>query len=63
MSNFPHIDFVTADGPLVLQAELDCEVNQMNWLLEEHEHINEEIAKKIATAKADLINKYSIEEI
>ena len=63
MSYFPCISFVTADGPLVLQAELDCEVNQMNWLLEEHENINEEIAKKVGVAKADLINKYNIEEI
>jgi len=63
MSYFPCISFVTANGTLVLQAELDCEVNQMNWLLEEHEHINEEIAKKVGVAKADLINKYNIEEI
>jgi hypothetical protein len=63
MSYFPHIDFVTADGPVSYQAELDCSVNQMNWLNEEHEHINEEIATKVAVAKADLINKYNIEEI
>jgi hypothetical protein len=63
MSYFPHIDFVTADGPVSYQAELDCSVNQMTWLLEEHDHINEEIAAKVATAKTDLINKYSIEEI
>ena len=59
----PMIDFNTADGTLVLQAELDCSVNQMTWLLEEHGHLNDEIATKVATAKADLINKYSIEEI
>lgn len=63
MSYFPHIDFVTAGGPVSYQAQLDCSVNQMLWLLEDHDHINEEIATKIAAAKADLINKYSIEEI
>ena len=63
MSYFPHIDFVTADGKVSYQAELDCSINPMNWLNEEHEHINDEIGTKIAAAKANLINKYSIEEL
>ena len=63
MANHPVINFSTAEGELNFQAELDCSVNQMTWLLEDHDHINEEIATKIAAAKTDLINKYSIEEI
>ena len=63
MSNFPHIDFVTAEGKVSYQAELDCNINTMNWLNEEHEHITVEIEKKVAVAKLDLINKYSIEEV
>ena len=63
MSYHPQINFNTATGQSNYQAELDCSVNQMTWLLEDHDHINEEIAIKIAAAKTDLINKYSIEEI
>ena len=67
MAYHPTIEFFVTGDPTgyskVFQAELDCEVNQMDWLLEEHEHINEEIAKKVGVAKADLINKYNIEEI
>lgn len=63
MAHYPYIDFVTADGKISYQAELDCSVNQINWLNEEHDHINDEIAKKVAVAKENLINKYSIEEI
>ena len=63
MANHPVINFNTAEGELNLQAELDCSINQMTWLLEEHDHISEEIATKVAVAKADLINKYSIEEV
>jgi hypothetical protein len=61
--SYPQINFNTADGPVVYQAELDCSINTMNWLNEEHEHINNEVATKVAAAKADLINKYSIEEV
>ena len=60
---YPRINFNTAEGTIGYQAELDCSVNQALWLLEEHEHIDDEVATKIATAKADLINKYNIEEI
>ena len=63
MAYFPIIRFNTAAGKLRYQAELDCTVNQMNFLNKEHDNIEEETKKMIALAKEDLINKYSIEEV
>ena len=64
MNYYPIITFNTADGKISYQAELNCyDINQVNWLLEEHDHVAELIVAKIAAAKVDLINKYSIEEI
>ena len=50
----PMIDFNTADGTLVLQAELDCDSNDES---------EEEINTNIAVARVDLIDKYNIEEV
>ena len=63
MAYFPIIRFNTATGKINYQAELDCTVNQMNFLNEDHDSIEEETKKMIAIAKADLINKYNIEEV
>ena len=56
MSYFPHIDFFVTSAPtgvhLSMQAELDC-----------FGESEEEINANIAAARADLIDKYNIEEV
>ena len=63
MAYFPIIRFNTAAGKLKYQAELDCTVDTSNWLLEDHDNFETLKDEKIAAARADLINKYSIEEV
>jgi len=56
MSYFPHIDFFITSAPIGIpvsfQAELDCEGEDET-----------EINTKKAAARADLIDKYNIEEV
>ena len=63
MAYFPLITFNTPHGKIDYQAELDCSVNMTTWLLEDHDDYETIHDEKIAAAKADLINKYNIEEV